>query len=375
VTHARPGDEGRADRQELVALTLAAPEPVVAWGALVAWAEAHGDVALWTRGLQELGRIAPERRGEIARAAEEMAGAGLGAEARTLAAAVVDAGQQPVSASRALAARLAIDEAIERGDVEALRRRASRGRVPLEEAAARALLAGRASVARDLAAEVQAADPGSLGARIVAAAAAHGDVGAAAAARPGDAPASAAAWVVLGQELATASAGSVVSSSLASTPHDALLAGDPRVVRTAVALAVRGAVEPGVLPPDGIVELAVIEGRAPASPDVGALDVRHRYLALAATRPASDETRVLAARLHAIAPADPVVLAADALVQLGSSSAVDPGAPRALLAHDPGDPLLAALALRLAEKSGDTDVARRAREVLTAMGATRRSLQ
>ena len=54
VTHVRTGDDRRADRQELVALTLAAPEPVVAWAALVDWAEAHGDVALWTWGLLEL---------------------------------------------------------------------------------------------------------------------------------------------------------------------------------------------------------------------------------------------------------------------------------------------------------------------------------
>jgi hypothetical protein len=375
VTHARPGEDGRADRQELVALTLAAPEPVVAWASLVAWAEAHGDVALWTRGLLELGRIAPERRGEVAQAAEAMVGAGLGAEARTVAAAVVDAAERPVSASMALAVRLAVDEAIERGDREGLIRRASRGRVPLEEAAARALLAGRAGMARDIAAEVQSADAGSLGARIVAAAAAHGDVAAAAAARPGDAPASAAAWVVLGQELATASAPSVAATTLASTPHDPLLAHDPRVTRVAVGLAVRGVLDPAALPPDGLVELAVIEGRAPASPDAAALDLRHRYLALAASRPTADETRTLGIRLHAIAPADPLVLAGDALLQLASSSPVDPGAPRALLAHDPGDPLLAALALRLAERSGDTEVARRAREMLTAMGATRRSLQ
>ena len=49
--------------------------------------------------------------------------------------------------------------------------------------------------------------------------------------------------------------------------------------------------------------------------------------------------------------------------------------PRALLARDPADPLLAAVALRLAEKTGDAEVARRARETLSALGASRRRVE
>ncbi len=46
-------------RRLLVALTSTAREPLVAWEALASWAEAHGDVSLWSRALQETVRIAP----------------------------------------------------------------------------------------------------------------------------------------------------------------------------------------------------------------------------------------------------------------------------------------------------------------------------
>jgi hypothetical protein len=41
--------------------------------------------------------------------------------------------------------------------------------------------------------------------------------------------------------------------------------------------------------------------------------------------------------------------------------------------RDPGDPLLAATALRLANKTGDSDVATRARATLTAIGGDGRA--
>jgi hypothetical protein len=51
-------------------------------------------------------------------------------------------------------------------------------------------------------------------------------------------------------------------------------------------------------------------------------------------------------------------------VQIGTGAPIDAGAPRALLMRDPRDPLLAAIALRLATKTGDTAVASQARESL-----------
>ena len=80
---------GAGGAEVLVALTVTAHDPVVAWSALASWSEAHGDVALWARALVELARVAPERRTAIARSAEELAGAGNLGEARAVAAAAL----------------------------------------------------------------------------------------------------------------------------------------------------------------------------------------------------------------------------------------------------------------------------------------------
>jgi hypothetical protein len=65
---------------------------------------------------------------------------------------------------------------------------------------------------------------------------------------------------------------------------------------------------------------------------------------------------------------DPVVAAAGVLIALASEVPVGQDAARALLAVDPADPLRAAVALRLAEKMGDSDMVRRARAAMTAHG-------
>ena len=126
------------------------------------------------------------------------------------------------------------------------------------------------------------------------------------------------------------------------------------------------------LPPDGVVEAFVVMGVSgsalPVTPDDPGLDRRHRYLALALTLPNAPQIRELSARLRAVSPMDPVVAAASAITQLATGAPIASDAPRALLALNPADPLLAATALRLAEKSGDKDVARRARETLAALG-------
>ena len=372
----RPGASARA---LLVALTVTAADPVVAWNALSSWAEAHGDVALWARAMVELARLAPERRERIARSSEELAGAGDLAEARTVAAAALEASPAPLPARLALAARLALDEAIGRHDAGAARRRATRGRVTLDEAAGRALLAGDRALACDLASASAAADPGARGARLVLAAADGADLLGATSARPGDAPASAAALVAFGAALRNVMSSAQARAALSSVSSLAMIAGDDRVVRPAVELASRGVLPAEVLPSDGAVELFVIAGASPGPAPFGAddpaLDPRHRYLALAVTRPASPRVRELAARLRAVSAIDPVVAAAAALVQLADGGPVAADSPRALLARNPTDPLLAATALRLAEKVGDADVARRARETLSAIGPRRRSVE
>jgi hypothetical protein len=379
---ARAGDAGGASiasRQVLVALTVTAMDPVAAWTAMASWAEAHGDVALWTRALIELAHAAPERRDAIARSAEELAGAGSLGEARSVAGAAIDANVSPLPIRLGLAARLAVDEAILRRDGAAVRRRAARAGLPLDEAAGRALLGGERAIARQLASGAAAGDPGAFGARLVLAVVDGADLGAALASqRPGDAPASGAALVALGVALTRGALPAGVRASLGTAPRLPLVPGDDRVVRPAVELVSRGALPTDALPPDGVLELAVIRG-APApsahpAQDDARLDLRHRYLALAFTQPSSPAARELGERLRGVITSDAIVACAAALVQLSSGASLAPDAAHALLARNPADPLLAAITLRLAEKVGDTDVARHARETLGQLGLPRRSV-
>jgi hypothetical protein len=361
-------------RAALVALTVTAREPPVAWDALATWAQSHGDVALWTRALVELARVAPQRRQSVARSAEELAGAGDIAEARAVAAAALDGGTTPWPERLALAARLAVDEAIARRDGRSVRRRATRGRVALDEAAGRAWLAGDRGLARDLASTDAGADPGALGARLVLAVAQGVDLASAGAVHPGDAPASPAALVAFGTAIVHAGASAETRAAVARVPTVAFVAGDDRVVRPAVDLVSRGALPAAALPPDGLVELAGVEGVAPGvrlDPEDARLDLRHRLLAHALVQPDGPRVKELSARLRAVSTSDPVVASAFALLQLASGAPVSPDAPRSLLMRNPADPLLAATALRLAEKVGDQDVARRARETLSALGKPR----
>jgi hypothetical protein len=362
-----PGDA--AQRNVLVALTVTAHDPLIAWDALATWAEAHGDVALWARALGALAVIAPERRDAIARAAEELAGMGEIGEARSVAAAAADAGEGPLAGDRhPLAARLAIDEAVGRRDAEATRRRSTRVRITLDEAAGRALLAGDAGLARELVAVVVRADATATGAALVLAAAEGRDVvGAVSEAQRGaGVPVSGSTWVAFGVALAHAASPREVRAALGSIAHGAVVAGDDRVVRPAVQLVSRGALGVDALPADGLVELALVRGEVPDAPR--ALDARHEYLALAIAFPRAPRARDLGQRLARVAARDAVVAAASALLGLALGAPVDRAAPPALLARDPADPLLAAAALRLAEKLGDVDVARRARASLAASG-------
>jgi hypothetical protein len=223
-----------ATREALVALTVTARDPVLAWDALAAWAEAHGDVALRGLAFETLVKIAPSRRDEAARAAEQLAFAGHVGQARAVAAAAADAGEgagTPMSSDvHPLAARLAIDDAIARGDAALVRRRATRVRVTLEEAAARALLAGDAGLAREIASRAALAGDTDAGVRLVLAAGDRRDVLAllAETGRP-RAPVSAAAWVALGQALAFAVPTSEGHARLAALAHEPITSGDELV--------------------------------------------------------------------------------------------------------------------------------------------------
>jgi len=187
---------------------------------------------------------------------------------------------------------------------------------------------------------------------------------------------SAAAFVAFGVALGRAASPEHTRAALGTLSHQSIVAGDDPVVRPAVDLVSRGALSVDALPPDGLVELAVLRGDALpekllADP-ARSLDTRHEFLALAISRPDSVRAKELAWRLRG-ASADPVVAAATALIQLATNAPIAATAPQALLARDAGDPLVAVAALRLAEKVGDHEVARRAREVLTALGGGSRA--
>jgi hypothetical protein len=363
-----------AARDALVALTATARDRVAAWDALASWAASRGDVALWSLALETVVKLAPSRRAAVAGAAEELAGAGQLGAARAVAATAYDAGDAPLADERhALASRLAVDDAIARGDAAAVRLRATRARVSLEEAGARAWLSGHRDLARDLVAPVTRADPGASGARLVLAACDGKDLaGAASDARRAGATASAAATIAFGVALARAASPAEARAALGAVTHAPIVAGDDRVVRAAVELVSRGVLDPAALPPDGLVELAVLRGagsaEGPSAPDVRLLDARHEYLALALADPKGAGTKALADRLASVAATDAVVAGAAALVQIGVGGPLDAGGARALMTLDPTDPLLAAIALRLATRTGDIDAASKARATLTAIG-------
>jgi hypothetical protein len=68
--------------------------------------------------------------------------------------------------------------------------------------------------------------------------------------------------------------------------------------------------------------------------------------------------------MHAFAASDPIVAAAEALVDLAAPTSGGGRSARALLALNPADPVLARAALRVAAKNGEDDSAALARSVL-----------
>jgi hypothetical protein len=181
---------------------------------------------------------------------------------------------------------------------------------------------------------------------------------------------SGAEWVAYGQALQHVATSETARSILAGIRHDPILVRDDCVVRAAVDLASRGVVGAEALPSTGVVELAVVydgalaeSTRRPAV-DPSALDERHRYLALAREAPSDPQTRELGERLHGPSSDDPIVAAAAALVDLAAGPRLESHRARRLLDRDPGDPVLASVALRVAERTGETETAKLARAVV-----------
>jgi hypothetical protein len=327
------------------------------------WAQDRDDVALWVWAVRTLVQIAPDRRPVALRAAEQLAGLGDIGQAQATAAAAVDASAEPLTDGYPLSARLALDAVIFVADAATIADRATRVRLPVDEAAARALLAGRPSIARELALRVIRADPDALGGQLVLSAI-EGSTPSAAGSRAREHAriASSAAWLVFGMALASRSPREVARTALGTIPHDPLVGGDDRELRAAAELALAGVIDVSALPADGRVEVWAMRGEMPSGVGAWELDRRHELLQLSLAQPGAARARELAERLGALAPDDRIVLASRTLVQAAGSQKPDPALASALLSQDPADPLLAITALRIAERAGDLAVAQRARE-------------
>jgi tetratricopeptide (TPR) repeat protein len=364
------GDAAGA-RDRLVALTLVHKESLAAWEALAAWGRAHDDPFLVARALAEAVRHAPDERRALGERAVALAGEGETLAARLVASAVLDADGLRVSPA---AARLALDAAIADGDVERVRVRAARGHIPLEEAAARALLFGDPRMARALAEPVAAADPRAVGARMVLAAAgadrdplslARVFQGAQPAA--GDAPF--AAIAAFAERLCDVVGADAARAFAAAAGGHAEL-GDPLVARAAAGLAARGVLDAASLPTDARIELAARQRTTPPEPREGEVDPRHRLLALALLRPRSPETIALARTLAPAARRDGMIASALAKIALAGGTPPDAALAGRLGEIDPRDPIAAAAALDVAKTGGDQRTIIPARARMTALART-----
>ncbi|MEZ4261290.1 MAG: hypothetical protein R3B36_19595 [Polyangiaceae bacterium] len=367
----RPSPEVRA---RVVALTLAHGEREAAWDAMLAWGTARADAELTARALAGLARVAPYRRAEIARAALVLAGDGELAAARAAAGAALDAaGAGATGPVPPAAVRLAVDDALTRGDGELARRRGAGGRVGLAELAARAWLLGRGELARELASRVAAADPGAIGARMVLLGA-GAEAPAPSVARESVPSACA---LVLARRLAADAGDAAATAWLAELRVEPLVDADATVGPLAVELAARGVLAESALPPALAVELAARRGDAAAlaarlaRPDAAELPPRVRLLALAGAEPAGAAARALASRLAGAAERDAMVAAGVGRVALAQPalSAALAGVRRAI-EERPADPLLASVAVELFARDGARDRTAAARARLAALAST-----
>ena len=278
---AKRGDATSRDR--ILELTKQHGERVVAWDALIAWARGRHDAPLLAQGFVGLLQVAPIRSAEVEQGARELLGNGDKPFATAVAVAIADSRRdlEVRGPKDPVVARLAVDEALARGDRHAAEARATRGHIDVVEVAARAALLGQKDLATALASDLAAADP-NTGARSL----------------------DAASWVLhQGQGGA----------------HAAIVPHDPLVGPAALELAARGVIPTSDLGADERVELAARRGEVPA-PSIRTvdLDARHHLLYLALTN--ASEARVTFTEL-AVAP-DPVIAFAGARITLadGKSS-------------------------------------------------------
>lgn len=266
VVRAEANRPDPAARDRAIALTLAHGESAAAWDALVVWGRAHKDADLVARGLEGLVRAAPLRSLELERGAVALLDGGQLALARRVAIAVTDTPRElgVIGPRDATVARLAVDEALARGDRDTALARATRGHVALAEVAARALLLDERDLAAAIASSVADADPGASGALMVKAALKSSGAGT----PPGAAGASGSAKVhaealahvtdqppelcalVFADRLATAAGSEVARTWLARITRVPMAPHDPIGGPLAVDLATRGVLGVAELPPE-----------------------------------------------------------------------------------------------------------------------------
>lgn len=362
-------------RDRAVALTIAHGERAAAWDALVAWSRARRDADLLARGLEGLLRVAPFREAEIEKGIVALEGQGQLALARGVAASLTDAPRDLLvrGPRDATVARLAVDEALARGDGAAALRRATRGHVDLSEVAARALLLDRRADAKSIAETVARADPAAAGAHMVLAALDGGAPKAHEALAKHGEPAPELCALVLADRLATAAGVEVARAWIERVTRLPLAPHDPLGGPLAVDLAARGVLPEGALVPEGRVELAARRREAPpATPPGAALDERHELLLRALTDPTGAAARALAASLASSMDRDPVVAFAIARVALASGQAGEGTLERLRRAvtSAPASALLLSAVVEIAKKGGRAEDLAPARTRLMAVART-----
>lgn len=249
-----------AARERAIALTEEHGAYAAAWDALIMWGTARRDVELVARGFEGLVHAAPARGGEVEQGAVALLEGGHLALARRVASALTDAPRElgVVGPRDATVARLAVDEALARGDRDRALARATRGHVPLAELAARAYVLEKKDLAAELAKRVADADPSASGAQMVKAALKSTPPAASAAAkgqaqapdpfaRVTDQPPELCA-LVLADRMATASGVEAARVWLARIVRTPMPKGDPLAGPLAVDLASRGVLPAAELP-------------------------------------------------------------------------------------------------------------------------------
>jgi tetratricopeptide (TPR) repeat protein len=364
----------KPSRTRALALTVASGEHVVAWEALIAWARTHNDAELLANGLIGLLHVAPMRASEVEAGAVELLGQGQLTEARRVAIAAADASPDlgVRNVRDATVARLAIDEALVRGDLAAAERRATRGHIPRSEIAARALFLERGQDALALAVRFLAEDPTDAGAAMVVRAIAPSDPRGTKAPAVADHPPAACA-LAMARELARAGEVEAARTFLNRVAPERIAPHDPLIGSIAVDLTIRGAIADASLPIELRLEVAARRRDAPPVVDPNAVDAKHALLFHSMVDPTGAPARALLAKIGAAADRDPLIGYALARAALAAPP-TDWTSVRAAIKASPTDPLVLAvaveLALKNAKESGKADEVAPARARLLAVART-----